>query len=226
MTAARTAFVAALQEALLPLSDGERAAGMAAYMQGRFPFLGVQTPERRKASRLLIRSVTENPVHLAIRLWTLPEREYQYVACDLLRHHAPSLQPEDLPALESLLTEKSWWDTVDGLAVSIGTLVLRHPAQVSRMDRLIASENFWLRRTALLHQLSWKGATDEKRLYDYCLSCADDREFFIRKAIGWALRQYARSNPESVATFLRQHGEKLSALSRKEAGKHLHDRFF
>ena len=89
------------------------------------------------------------------------------------------------------------------------------------MDQLIEADDFWLRRVAILHQLAWKDKTDQARLFRYCLQCASESEFFIRKAIGWALRQYARAEPDAVRTFLKKHSNTLSGLSLREAGKHL-----
>ena len=89
------------------------------------------------------------------------------------------------------------------------------------MTELIVDEDFWLRRIALLHQLGWGEATDQKRLFRYCLQQAGEQEFFIRKAIGWALRDYARHAPQAVADFLTHNGAVLSPLSRREAAKHL-----
>lgn len=194
---------------------------MAAYIKGKFTFLGIQTPLRREASLPLIRAFAGNPIEAAEALWALPEREYQYVAIDLLRRQSKQLNGDHLPALEALVQHKSWWDSVDGLAVTIGSIVLRQPELARRMDSLIESPNLWLRRVALLHQLEWKDSTDEARLFDYCRQCADEKEFFIRKAIGWALRQYARTNPTAVRGFLGMHREKLSGLSFREASKHL-----
>jgi 3-methyladenine DNA glycosylase AlkD len=214
-------FAASIQDALHPLADAGRAQAMAAYMKGKFAFLGIQTPARRQAALPIMRAFTGNPVDAARELWALPEREYQYVAVDLLRRQNQRLTASDLPALEVLVQDKSWWDTVDGLAPTIGAIVARDPQLVSRMDALIRGPDFWLRRVALLHQLDWKENTDEARLFDYCLHCAGEREFFIRKAIGWALRQYARTNPAAVRHFLDTHRAKLSGLSFREAAKHL-----
>ena len=194
---------------------------MAAYMKGKFEFLGVQTPLRRHTTSPIMRAFSGNLLEAARELWVLPEREFQYVAVDLLRQQNKQLKASDLPALEALVQAKSWWDTVDGLAVTIGAVVLREPQLISQMNALIRSSDFWLRRIALLHQLDWKENTDEARLFDYCLQCAEEREFFIRKAIGWALRQYARTNPVAVRHFLDTHQEKLSGLSLREASKHL-----
>ena len=192
--------------------------GMAAYMRDQFPFLGVQTPARRLAMKPLIKAFRGRPLEAATLLWQQPEREFQYVACDLLR--ASTLSAADLPALEALVTSKSWWDSVDSLAPSIGALVLRERVLVARMDALIRAENLWLRRVALLYQLGWKEGTDRERLFGYCLACGPESEFFIRKAIGWALRQYARTDPAAVREFLRQNAGVLSPLSLREAGKH------
>lgn len=214
-------FADRIQDALRPLADADRARAMAAYMKGKFAFLGIQTPARRQASVPLMRAFTGDPLGAARELWALPEREYQYVAVDLLRRHAQRLSGADLPALESLVQAKSWWDSVDGLAPTIGAIVARQPQQVARMDALLGAPDFWLRRVALLHQLDWKENTDAARLFAYCLHCAGEKEFFIRKAIGWALRQYARTDPAAVRRFLDENREKLSGLSYREASKHL-----
>lgn len=210
-----------VQRNLQPLADPAKAIGMTAYMKGQFAFLGIQTTQRRHACQPLIRAFAGNPLEAAQSLWAMPEREYQYVAVDLLRRQSKRLDGKHLPALEELVQCKSWWDTVDGLAVTIGGIILRQPELARRMDALIASPNMWLRRVALLHQLEWKENTDEVRLFDYCRQCAEEKEFFIRKAIGWALRQYARTHPDAVRNFLASHREHLSGLSFREASKHL-----
>jgi 3-methyladenine DNA glycosylase AlkD len=219
-------LVSAVQERLSPLADADKAEAMSAYMKGQFVFLGVRTPQRRRATAPLFRQffrqfANERPLATAQALWVLPAREYQYVAVDWLRRQAGELTVDDLPALEGLVLSKSWWDTVDGLAVIIGALVLREPRLRLRMDQLIVAPQMWLRRVALLHQLASKAQTDRQRLFDYCLRCAPENEFFIRKAIGWALRQYARSDPTAVRQFLAAHRERLSGLSYREASKGL-----
>lgn len=160
-------FAARIQQALTPLADADRAKAMAAYMKDQFAFLGIQTPARRQATLAILPAYSGDPVEAARELWALPEREYQYVAVDLLRRHHKRLKTGDLPALERLVQEKSWWNSVDGLVASIGKLVAREPALVSRMDTLIGAPNFWLRRIALLHQLDCKKKTDAARLFDY-----------------------------------------------------------
>lgn len=215
------ALVAALGQALAPHADPARANGMAAYMHHRFPFLGVPTPVRRRATAALIKGWCGNPLPAAQALWHCPEREFQYLACDLLERHGHDLVAADLDGLLALVVDKSWWDTVDTLAKRVGTLVRGDPSLVSRLDCLIADDNLWLRRVALLHQLGWKAATDRDRLFAYCRQRAGDRDFFIRKAIGWALRDYAWQAPEAVRAFLAETGQELSPLSRREAAKNL-----
>jgi 3-methyladenine DNA glycosylase AlkD len=120
------------------------------------------------------------------------------------------------------VTTHSWWDTVDEIASHIaGGLVTGCPELVATMDAWAASDHMWLARTAILHQLGFKERTDVDRLFAYCLSRADEPDFFYRKAIGWALRQYARTDPDAVLTFCEAHIDVLSPLSFKEATKHL-----
>ena len=214
-------FTQQVRAALTPLADPAKRNGMTAYMKGKFAFLGVQTPARRQATRAAIRACTEPPLVAAQQLWALPEREYQYVACDLLAHWAPRLSGDTLDELLALVSTKSWWDTVDTLAHVVGSLVQREPSLVARMDPLIDDPDLWRRRVALLHQLGWKADTDSQRLFAYCRRRAAEKEFFIRKAIGWALRDYAWHDPEAVRGFLDRHGAELSPLSRREAMKNL-----
>jgi 3-methyladenine DNA glycosylase AlkD len=207
-------------------ADPVRAEGARAYMRDQFPFLGIPTPARRALSRQVLAGVpAPDEAELgavALACWELPEREYQYFACDWLARHAGICTPGFLPTAARLITTKSWWDTVDALAASVvGTIVLRHPAAVSTMDSWLVAEDMWLVRTALLHQLRYKDRTDAERLFRYCLTQAGHRDFFIRKAIGWALRQYAWTAPDAVREFAAAHGDELSPLSYREATRNL-----
>ena len=195
---------------------------MRAYMRGQFAFLGIPSPERRRLTREALTGLpaldTAELLHLADRLWQLPEREYQYVACGLLSRGARRLEVASVPTLEYLITTKSWWDTVDVLATHVvGALVLAHPELRDAMDRWLGSENLWLARAAILHQERWGERTDAEWLFAACASRAGDRDFFIRKAIGWALRSYARTGPMAVKAFVEAQGDRLSGLSRREA---------
>jgi 3-methyladenine DNA glycosylase AlkD len=193
---------------------------MSAYLRDQFPCLGITLPRLRALLRDLPQPAAEEAVSWAQACWALPEREYQYVGLFGLQSAARRLPPTCLPDLQRLITTKSWWDTVDGLATHVvGTLVLRHPELTSEMDLWVRASNFWLVRTAILHQERWKSKTDARRLFSYCELRAGDREFFIRKAIGWALRSYAAVDPAAVERFVRDHEQALSGLSRREAMK-------
>jgi 3-methyladenine DNA glycosylase AlkD len=216
--------IAVVREELEQRADPLDATAMAAYMKGHFAFFGVKTPERRDAVRgtmaVARRATGDQLCAFACACWAEPEREFQYVGTDALRANVRRLAPHHLAEVERLVTTKSWWDTVDILSGwCAGGLVRRHPELVVEMDRWIDAENIWLARSAILHQLHWKDATDRDRLFDYAIRRAGDTEFFIRKAIGWALRQYARVDPEAVRTFVTSH--EFSPLTTREALKHL-----
>jgi 3-methyladenine DNA glycosylase AlkD len=219
-------LVAGLREALEARADPARATAMAAYMQHHFSFLGVPTPERRAAQRPTIEALNhaagDDLITFAGACWAEPERELQYSAADALRRHERALAPGHLLAVGDLITSRSWWDTVDSLAShTVGPLVRRHPELIATMDLWIASDNLWLARTAILHQLLYKHHTDADRLFAYADQRASDNDFFVRKALGWALRQYARTDPDAVRAYVTARSGQLSELTRKEALKHL-----
>jgi len=209
-----------------PAADPARAAPMRAYMRDQFPFLGIPTTARRTLSRTVLAGLprpTEDDLRtVALGCWELPEREYQYFACDWLRRHAKVLTPGFLPTARVLITTKSWWDTVDALAAHVvGPIVAGHPAAVSTMDEWAAGDHLWLARTAVLHQLAYRERTDPDRLFAYCRGLAGNRDFFARKAIGWALREYSRTDPAAVRAFVQANAGTLSGLSIREATRNL-----
>ena len=127
-----------------------------------------------------------------------------------------------MTTIRTLITTRSWWDTVDPLATRVvGGLVRRHPELTAEMDAWSVAENLWLVRTAILHQLHYGPDTDTDRLFGYCTRQAGHRDFFVRKAIGWALRQYARTDPAAVSGYVAGNRDGLSPLSVREATKHL-----
>lgn len=220
------AVVDRLVEMYASAADPVRAVAMRAYMRDQFPFLGIPTPVRRALSREVLAGAPapgeDELREVALACWGLPEREYQYFACDYLARYARRCTPAMLPTLDRLVTTKSWWDTVDALADKVvGEVVLAYPAEVSTMDSWLDAENLWLIRTAILHQLRYKERTDTQRLFRYCLARAGHPDFFVRKAIGWALRQYAWTDPGTVRAFVSAHRDELSPLSVREALKNL-----
>jgi 3-methyladenine DNA glycosylase AlkD len=201
--------------------DPGRAGSMARYMRDQFPFLGIPTEERRALHRAAVAGLPHpaegDLAGLARALYALPEREYQYVAVDHVIRHVDVCGPGFLAVARELITSKSWWDTVDGLAAQVvGPLVKKYPELVSEIDRWAEDSNLWVARTAILHQLKYKGRTDEARLFRFCERRAADREFFIRKAIGWALREYSKTNPTAVQAFIARNDGRLSGLSKRE----------
>ena len=213
--------IGALEAALTARADPTKAVAMAAYMKDHFPFLGVPSPERRQAQREALGDwkapTAEELDTFARTCWARDEREYQYAACDLLVRHVKRLGPDVLDLCEELITTKSWWDTVDVLAARVVGPHARRPV----IARWLTSGDLWLERAAILHQLGYEDRTDEAFLFHACLAHAASTEFFHRKAIGWALRQYARVAPDAVRTFVTDHADELSGLSKREALKHL-----
>ncbi|MFE2041184.1 DNA alkylation repair protein [Streptomyces sp. NPDC059477] len=219
-------LLARLTTAYPAAADPERAASMRAYMKDIAPFLGLTTPVRRTLSRTVLAG-TPRPgeadcTAVALRCWALPEREYQYFAVDYLRRHTGRCSSAFLPVTRRLITSGSWWDTVDLLAAHVvGALVAADPALTADMDRWIADDDLWVARTALLHQLRYKEHTDADRLFGYCLRQSGHPDFFIRKAIGWALREYAKTDPDAVRAFLARESGRFAPLSVREALKNV-----
>ncbi|MGW0966067.1 DNA alkylation repair protein [Streptomyces sp. NPDC002516] len=215
-----------LTTAYAAAADPERAASMRAYMKDVAPFLGLTTPERRALSRTVLRD-TARPAErdctaIALRCWRLPEREYQYFAVDYLRRHVSRLSSGFLPVARHLVSTVPWWDTVDLLAAHVvGGLVAADPRLRADMDAWIEDDDLWVARTALLHQLRYKDATDTGRLFAYCVRQSGHPDFFIRKAIGWCLREYAKTDPGAVRDFVTAERARLAPLSVREALKNI-----
>ncbi|KUN85371.1 DNA alkylation repair protein [Streptomyces griseoruber] len=207
-------------------ADPARAAAMRAYMKDVAPFLGLPTPERRALSRTVLagtpRPAEADCTAVALRCWALPEREYHYFAVDYLRRHAGRCSSAFLPVAHRLITTTSWWDTVDLLAAHVvGALVEADPRLTATMDDWIADDDLWVARTALLHQLRYKDRTDTERLFAYCLRQSGHPDFFIRKAIGWCLREYAKTDPAAVRAFLARERGRFAPLTVREALKNI-----
>ena len=152
----------------------------------------------------------------------MDKREYQYVGLDLGKRYKEYFTPASILFIQKLITTKFWGDTVDTVASHMaGTIVFNYPETVTIMDEWINHENMWIRRTAILHQLNFKDRTDLKRLFDYCKKRMNEPDFFIRKAIGWALRQYSYVDASAVIQFVKTYKSELSPLSKSEALKAL-----
>ncbi len=220
-------LVAFVQAELQALAQRERAARMQAYMKTDMPFYGVAAPARRRIGRRLRERLRlETPAdyqQAVVALWTLPHREEKYLAIGVAVDHPRFIAFDQLPLYRRLIVEGAWWDLVDEVAAHLVGRVLLIDRVRTRplLDRWVDDPDLWLRRSALISQLTHREETDADQLFGHCLRRAHETEFFIRKTIGWALRQYAHTDPEAVRAFLAEHGEKLSGLSRREASKHL-----
>lgn len=217
-------YIQGLMNIYIKHVDGEYADWSKKYLRNQFDFLGIRTPIRRKLTNEYIKvnglPPKDHLKDIIFCLWELPEREYQQAALDILVKAKKVLTSDDMQWISSLIVKKSWWETVDVLSPHIiGYLFLTNEELVPLyVDQWIEDDNIWLQRAAILYQLKYKEKTNEDRLFQYILRRASSDEFFVQKAIGWALREYAKTNPERVKQFVLQH--KLKPLSKREALKH------
>lgn len=227
-------YVGAVRAALAERGDPERAAQQQAYMKSALPYVGLTAPELRSLLRPLLvehRFIDRASWAAAVlELWEdVTHREQWYAAVALLRHRAYRawMDPDLLPLLEQLVRTGAWWDVVDEIASHlVGQVLLDHRAEVTPvMDAWSVDDSMWVRRTAMLAQLRHRADTDTDLLERVLVANLDDtaygREFFVRKALGWALREHAKTDAAWVTTFVSTHADRLSGLSRREALKHL-----
>ena len=212
-----------LLKELRNLANADDARAMKAYMRGRFEFLGVKTPARRKAAKAFFKKHGGADIdwRFVRQAWEHPFREMQYAALDYLETRKNLLCPGDLPQLKKLAQSKSWWDTIDFLDRLAGGIIAGFPETRPVILQWSRDEDIWLRRLAIDHQLLRKDQTDQHLLEQILVNNLNQTEFFINKAIGWALRDYSKTNPEWVKNFIRQHHGKMAPLSIREASKYL-----
>jgi 3-methyladenine DNA glycosylase AlkD len=222
VTPLATEVVDRLKGVYAAAADPVKASAMRAYMRDQFPFLGIPAPLQVRLNREVMAGIGKPDEAdlgaIAFACWELDSREYQYFACKLLRKHRRTLSSAFLPTTAELIASKSWWDTVDELAAHVvGAIVHADRLQATVMDDWSTDEDLWLVRTAILHQLNYREDTDATRLFHYCSVQAQRPEFFVRKAIGWALRVYSKTDPVAVRDFVKAHQARLSGLSSREA---------
>lgn len=205
-------------------SNAEKAAKMSSYMKNQFIYLGIQKPERAALEKAFVKANDKSNYaelkEIILILWRQPEREFQYTAMELMLKSKIWKHAEAITLLESCVLDKSWWDTVDLLASRmIGPYFQQFPEKRDvYVQRWLNGDNMWLQRVCIIFQLNYKTETDESLLISCITKHMFSKEFFIRKAIGWALRQYARYKPDAVIQFVNSHH--LSPLSKREALKH------
>ena len=204
-------------------ADPARAAPMRAYMQNRFAFLGIAKPQLIRVCKPFFKGAAQADVdwRFVKPCWADPHRELQYCALEYLRAVQSSLTPQDIPRLQQLITTKPWWDTADCLDRIVGGIALRYPEVNTVLLAWSRSENIWLWRVAIGHQLLRKEKTDTALLEQILRNNQGQTEFFINKAIGWALRDYSKTHPDWVRRFIADYRQGMSRLSLREAQKYL-----
>jgi 3-methyladenine DNA glycosylase AlkD len=229
-TMPRDELIDAVRRALGEAADPARAPAMQAYMKSEMPYYGVRLPDVRRICRPIFAAhplssegaLDETVAELFV---SATRREERYAAIDLAGHrlYRSHQNPDRIPLYRRLVVEGRWWDTVDAIAPGlIGPILLSHPEEVRpTVVDWATDDDMWLRRTAIIVQLGAKARTDLELLATTIDANSADPEFFVRKAIGWALRQYARTDPEWVRAFVDARETQLSGLSKREARKHL-----
>ena len=205
-------------------SDADKKHAMEAYMKNQFTFLGINQPARsiivRELKNSFILDWDQNTRNLILLLWKADQREMQYLAMDIMKPLTKKMTLRDLDWVENLIVTKSWWDTVDFLASHlVGKILQSESSNMSYGMSRIQHHNMWLQRTALLFQLKYKSHTDWELLQTLILMTENYTEFFIRKAQGWALREYSKTDPVSVRTFI-ENNPQLSGLTKREGLKY------
>jgi 3-methyladenine DNA glycosylase AlkD len=224
--------VAAIRTVLAGAGDPHRAVSQQAYMKSAMPYRGLTSPELKA----LLRPILADPAYRiperddwerAVReLWDgATHREERYAATILTGHRAYRTwqDPDTIPLYRHVIVTGAWWDHVDEVASSrVGPILLSHNEVITPVVREWATDDDpWLRRAAIISQLTFKERTDLQLLRDAIEPNLADTSFWIRKAIGWALRQHARTDPAWVRAIVAEYGDRLSGLSRREALKHL-----
>ena len=202
----------------------ENAAAMSKYMRNMFDFYGLPAPARKEAYGDFIKSEKKSKAidwDFLDKCYDDNHREFQYLVYDYLLALKRYVSFGDLPKIKAYITTKSWWDTVDFLCRVIGDVGLRDSRVKALMTDWSKSENIWVKRTAIEHQLGLKDKTDTQLLEQIIVNCFGSDEFFVNKAIGWALRDYSKTDPEFVRAFVNKHKDKMNSLSIKEASKYI-----
>lgn len=212
-----------LFEKLEQLKDIEQASKMAAYMQNKFVFLGVPKPKLSAFIKPYLKEHKKQPLdwNFVFCCWKNTYREAQYIGIEYIIMHQKTLTDKDIDNLKLIITEKSWWETVDSLDAVIGTIISKYPNLKSTMIEWSVSDNIWLRRVAIDFQQKYKENTDTKLLSEIITNNFGSSEYFINKAIGWSLRDYSKVNATWVKDFIEKNQDKMDKLSIKEAGKYL-----
>lgn len=211
--------IAALRSAAAP----ETAVAMQAYMRNKFVFLGIPKPQRAALIKPFLTSskamTPDDVVATMARLVQIPEREFHYVAIDLFEKRYKDFDRSDLDQVLPFFDISPWWESVDALRKPVGLWTRGHRDEHRGLHSQLLAGSMWQRRVAITLQLQWKSETDTELLADAIVVNLHDKEFFIQKAIGWSLREYAKTDPQWVLSFVSD--KKVTGLALREATKHL-----
>jgi len=218
------AYIKPLQKLFEEAADAKNAIAAKAYLRDQFDHFGIPTPKRRAIFKEYVKKelpVYEDVVEISKELWELSEREFQYVAVELLASFKKEWDQKIIKQFEYFITHKSWWDSVDHIASELtGPYFLRFPKQIKPVtSKWNHSNDIWLQRSSIMFQKAYRDRTDTELLSSHILAHVDSKEFFIQKAIGWSLREYSKTDPAWVKKFVEKNP--LSSFSKKEALKRI-----
>lgn len=205
-------------------SNPERAISMSKYMKGQFSFYGITAADRKNLYKDFLKTEKKQGTldwAFLDQCYADDHREFQYLAYDYLLAMKKQLNFEDISFVKAIVMKKSWWDTVDMLAQVVGNIALKDSRVDEEMLAWSREENILVRRVAILYQLRFKQKTNTTQLEQIILNCVGTNEFFINKAIGWALREYSKTNPDWVRDFLEKYQAQIANLSIREESKYL-----
>jgi len=226
-------LIEALKAGFISAGDPERAAGQQAYMKSTMPYHGITYPEIRSICRAVFREhppqSSQDWKDTVLQVWRgATHREQRYAALELLGHKPCRAYwgPELIDVLEEVIVTGAWWDYVDQVAINmVGPLLSSYPDRITPILRQWSvEESVWLRRSAILAQLKFKERTDSALLFEFMEPSLEEKEFFLRKAIGWALREYSRTESDLVIDYIAVNRDRLSGLSRREGLRNLKKR--
>lgn len=218
-------IIESLEQEFLKHGDANKSSAMKAYMKGHFEFYGIPSPLRKSVSHPILKSEKPENIQslldICLLMWNKPQREWQYTAMEYLEQNKKLWNQEMMNAIEPMILDKSWWDSVDTLSGRIiAPFFKKFPAQKDQwVRRWLEHDNMWLRRISIIHQLKCKDEMNLEILTESILLNSHSNEFFLQKAIGWALREYAKTNPEWVLRFVEVNN--LKSLSKREAVKNI-----
>jgi len=224
----RSPFISEVRKGLVANANPERARGAQAYMKSEMPYRGLDSKTLRKIERdgwkrYPIKDATELEA-IVLEFWDNAEyREERYVAQETLTKYQKYLTMDHVPLIRHLIVTGAWWDHVDGIAkFNVGGLLAAYPKPMTaELKRWIKDDHLWIRRAAVLSQLAFKDKTDTELLFSFCSQCLEETTFWMRKAIGWALREYSKTDPVAVREFIEKNRDRMSGLTYREASKYV-----